>query len=72
MHDIMVEREDVCLVESVGDVGAIEKNGTSSTSSLHNNILSVHNVHMQVAITHYVATLSMLKLCSLSLYKFKL
>jgi hypothetical protein len=25
MHNTMVEREYVCLVESIGDVGAIEK-----------------------------------------------
>jgi len=57
MHDTMVERENVCLVESVGNVGAIEKNcGMSPTFCLHDNILNVHNVHMQVATTHYVAT----------------
>jgi hypothetical protein len=26
MHDTIVEREDVCLVEFVGDFGVIEKN----------------------------------------------
>jgi hypothetical protein len=30
--------------------------GTSPTSSLHDNILNVHNMHMQVATIHYVAT----------------
>lgn len=56
MHDTMVEREDVCLVESISNVDAIEKNcGTSPTSSLHDNILNVHN-RQQVATTHYVAT----------------
>jgi hypothetical protein len=57
MHDTMVETEDVCLVESVGNFGVIEKNcGTSPNSSLHDNILNVHNMHMQIATTHYVAT----------------
>jgi hypothetical protein len=57
MHDTMVEREYVCLVKSISNVDAIEKDcGTSPTSSLHDNILNVHNLHMQVATTHYVAT----------------
>lgn len=57
MHDTIVEREDVWLVESVGNFGAIEKNcGMSTTFCLHDNILNVHNMHTQIATTHYVAT----------------
>ncbi len=57
MHDTIVEREDVCLVEFVGDFGVIEKNcGMLATFCLHDNILNVHNMHTQVATTHYVAT----------------
>jgi hypothetical protein len=57
MHDTIVEREDVCLVEFIDNFGAIEKNyGTLATFCLHDNILNVHNMHMQVTTTHYVAT----------------
>jgi hypothetical protein len=53
MLDAMVE-EDECLVEFIDNVGGVEENcETSSTSIVHGNISNVENMHMQATTTNY-------------------
>jgi hypothetical protein len=62
MLDAMVEEGDECLVEFIINVGGVEENcGTLSTSIVHGNISNVERMHMQVATTNY-------SLCSCKFY----
>jgi hypothetical protein len=45
----MVEEGDECLVEFISNVGGVEENcGTSSTSIVHGNISNVESMHTQL------------------------
>jgi hypothetical protein len=62
MLDAMVEEGDECLAEFISNVGGVEENcGTSSTSIVHGNISNVESTHMQVAKIDY-------SLCSCKFY----
>jgi hypothetical protein len=49
--------KDVCLVESIGSVGGVEKFcEMPPTFIVHDNISNVESMHMQVAATHFFGT----------------
>jgi hypothetical protein len=62
MLDAMVEEGDECLAKFISNVGGVEENcGTSSTSIVHGNISNVESMHTQVAKIDY-------SLCSCKFY----
>jgi hypothetical protein len=49
--------KDVCLVESIGSVGGVEKIcEMPPTFIVHGNISNVESMHMQVVATHFFGT----------------
>jgi hypothetical protein len=49
--------KDVCLVESIGSVGRVEKIcEMPPTFIVHGNISNVESMHLQVVATHFVGT----------------
>jgi hypothetical protein len=49
--------KDVCLVESIGSVGGVEKFcEMPPTFIVHGNISNVESMHLQVVATHFFGT----------------